>query len=95
MTDTSVPPAGTVVPPYWFNQRQGKTEAAGPNTYKLTAPNLKPAFIQICPGENGRWSAALRLDEEGPDIATTEAEFQKPEEAWDAAFELYRVQVVV
>ncbi len=85
----------TPTPPYWFNQRQGKVEAAGTDSVRLTAPNLKPALISIQRGDNGLWSAALRLEEGGPPVAATEPEFTKPEDAWDAAFELYRVQVVV
>lgn len=82
-------------PPYWFNQRQGKAEPAGTDSFRLTAPNLKPAFISIQRDDNGLWSAALRLEEGAPPVAATEAEFAAPESAWDAAFELYRVQVVV
>ena len=84
----------TLTPPFWFNQRQGKFEPAGTDTYRLTAPNLKPAWISIRPAD-GRWSAALRLEEGGPDVATSGPDFAKAEDAWDAAFELYRVYVVI
>jgi hypothetical protein len=84
-----------VVPPFWFNQRQGKAEEAGPDRYKLTGPNLRPAVISITRGENGLWSAALRLGEEPSPFAETEAAFARPEEAWEAAFELFRMNVVV
>ena len=85
----------SLILPSWFNQRHGKTEAAGDNAYRLTAPNSKPALISIHRGDNGRWSAALRLAEDGPVMASTEADFPRPEEAWEAAFELYRRQLVV
>ena len=85
----------TPTPPYWFNQRQGKAEPAGTNSFRLAAPNAKPAFISIQQDANGLWSAALRLEEASPAVATTEPVFARPEDAWDAAFELYRVQVVV
>jgi hypothetical protein len=85
----------SVILPSWFNQRQGKAEAAGENTYRLTAPNLKPALISIHRDDNGRWSAALRLEEDGPVVAATGPELPRSEEAWEAAFELYRRQVVV
>ncbi|HEV3202866.1 MAG TPA: hypothetical protein VGY77_00715 [Gemmataceae bacterium] len=81
--------------PFWFKQRQGIAEPAGTDVVKLTAPNLKPAFITIQKGENGLWSAGVRLEEGGPLIAATELEFPRPQEAWDAAFELYREAVVV
>jgi hypothetical protein len=85
----------TFTPPYWFNQRQGKFEPVGTDTYRLTAPNLKPAWISLRRHADGRWSAALRLEEGGPDVAATGPEFDKAEDTWDAAFELYRVHVVV
>jgi len=85
----------SLILPSWFNQRQGKAEAAGEGTYRLSAPNAKPALISIHHGNNGQWSAALRLADAGPVVASTEPEFPRPEEAWEAAFELYRRQVVV
>jgi hypothetical protein len=81
--------------PYWFPNRQGKAEEVGPNLYRLTAPNLQEAFISIQQADQGRWSAALRLAKDGPDVAVTEAEFPGPYEAWEAAFELYRKHLVV
>jgi hypothetical protein len=80
--------------PFWFPLRQGKAEEAGPDTFKLTAPNLPPAFISIHRADNGLWSASLRREADGPEIAATPAEFHGPFEAWEAAFELYRVHVV-
>jgi hypothetical protein len=85
----------SLIVPSWFNQRQGKAEAAGDNSYRLSAPNAKAALIGIQRGDNGHWSAALRLAEDGAVVASTEPEFLRPQEAWEAAFELYRRQVVV
>jgi len=85
----------SLVTPFWFKQRQAKAEPAGENTYRLSGPNLRDAFISIRPGDNGRWSAALRLAADGPDVDVTPAEFEKPAEAWEAAFELYRRTVIV
>ena len=81
--------------PTWFKQRQAKAEPAGPDQFRLTAPNQGEAFIHIIPGENGLWSASLRQTAEGPALAATEPVFAKPQEAWEAAFELYRTQLVV
>jgi hypothetical protein len=81
--------------PSWFDQRQGKAEAKGPYSYQLTAPNLKPAFISVQPGGAGLWSASLRMADDGPPVAVTEGVFPGREEAWEAAFELYRQHVVV
>jgi hypothetical protein len=80
--------------PFWFPLRQGKAEPVGPDVYRLTAPNLAEAFISIHQASKGRWSAALRKAADGPEIASTEAEFTSPYEAWEAAFELYRQHVV-
>jgi hypothetical protein len=81
--------------PFWFRQRQGKAEEAGSNLYRLTAPNLKEAFIHIERGDNGLWQAGLTSSAGGPDQSTTGAEFSRPEAAWEAAFELYRTAVVI
>lgn len=81
--------------PSWFKYRQGKAEAAGENTYRLTAPNLREAFVSIRRGENGCWSGTLRLAADAPEIAASAPEFEQPDDAWSAAFELYRNHVVV
>ena len=82
------------VPPFWFIQRQGKTEPASVDVLKLSAPNMKDAFISIHSGAGGFWYAALRQSPDGPDIAVSPAEFAKREDAWQAAFELYRSHFV-
>jgi hypothetical protein len=81
--------------PSWFKQRQGKAEKVAEDVYKLTAPNLPEWFIAIRAGDNGRWTAALRQQAEGPSVAATQPEHQSRGDAWGAAFELYRCQVVV
>ena len=82
------------VAPSWFKQRQGKTEPAGPNTLRLSAPQLADAFISIRRAENGLWSSALRQSADGPDVAVTDPLYDNEFDAWGAAFELYRVHVV-
>ena len=85
----------TPTPPFWFTQRQAKAEPAGPNAYRLTAPNLGEAFISIRrAGDNG-WQATLRFSADGPDVAVSERSYDRPEDAWAATFELYRIHVVV
>jgi hypothetical protein len=81
--------------PFWFKQRQAQAEPAGPDTYRLTAPNLREAFISIRKDAEGRWGAALRLAAEGPDVAVTTTAYDTPGDAWDAAFEMYRRELVV
>jgi hypothetical protein len=84
-----------VVTPSWFKQRQAKAEPAGANTYRLFGPNLPECFLSIRRGPNGKWYGALRYEADGPDVAVTDAVFERDYEAWEAAFELYRVQVIV
>jgi hypothetical protein len=84
-----------LVTPMWFKQRQGKAEAAGENTYRLTGPNLREAFISIRQGAGGMWAAALRHAADGPEVAATEQEIETEYEAWEAAFEIYRNHVVI
>jgi hypothetical protein len=84
----------SLVVPSWFKYRQGKAEPAGNETYKLTAPQSADAFVSIHQAQNGKWSAALRQTADGPTVAVTEPEFDTPGDAWTAAFELYRQNVV-
>jgi hypothetical protein len=81
--------------PFWFKQRQAKAEPAGPDTYRLSAPNLQEAFISIRQDSEGRWGASLRLAADGPEVSVTNTAYDTRGEAWDAAFELYRRQLVV
>ena len=81
--------------PFWFKQRQAKAESAGPDTYRLTAPNQREAFISIRKDADGRWGAALRLTADGPDVAVTTTAYETPGDAWDAAFEMYRRELVI
>jgi hypothetical protein len=82
--------------PFWFKQRQCKAEPAGSDgMLKLTGPNLGEAYIRISQDENKFWRAALRLSPDGPEQAVTEPEFENPQDAWEAAFELYRTHVIV
>lgn len=85
----------TPILPTWFKQRQAKADPAGTDTFRLSAPNLGEAFITIRKEENGRWSAALKNAADGPDVASTGPDFATPGEAWEAAFELYRLSFVV
>jgi hypothetical protein len=80
--------------PFWFNMRQGKAEPAGDNIYKLTAPNLPESFITVRSAGNG-WTAAVRAAPDAPDMVASNETYDKLMDAWYAAFELFRNQVVV
>jgi hypothetical protein len=84
-----------LVLPTWFKQRQGKAEEAGENTYRLTGPNLREAFISIRMAGDGLWAGSMRYALDGPEIAATEPEIGTPYDAWAAAFEIYRNHVIV
>jgi hypothetical protein len=81
--------------PFWFKQRQAKLDPAGENTFKATAPNQGEAYLHVWAGENGRWGAAVRVTLDGPNLDATGTEFETQDEAWEAAFELYRRTLVV
>ncbi|MCI0640708.1 MAG: hypothetical protein L0Y72_20000 [Gemmataceae bacterium] len=83
------------VTPFWFKQRQARLEEAGPDLYKVTAPNSKEAFIGIRAGTNGAFAAFVRRTADGDDLAATESVLANRTDAWGAAFELYRTQFVV
>jgi hypothetical protein len=82
--------------PFWFKQRQCKAEPAGDdNVLKVSGPNLGEAFIGIARSDNNRWRAFMRAAAAGPELAGTEPELDNPLDAWEAAFELFRTQVIV
>jgi hypothetical protein len=85
----------SLVTPFWFYQRQCKADAIGDDLYKLSGPNVKDSYIGIHRGDNGRWSSFLRNAPDGQDVAVTPAQWNNVYEAWEAAFELYRVNVIV
>ena len=75
--------------------RQGKAEAAGSNTLRLTAPNQQEAFIGIERQENGQYAAVLRSAADGPEVARSSEFYDTEDDAWGAAFELYRIRIVI
>jgi hypothetical protein len=81
--------------PSWFKGRQCKAEPAGDHALKLTGPNLGDAYVSARQADNGLWQAALRLAPDGADVAVTEPEIESEQDAWEAAFELYRTHVIV
>jgi hypothetical protein len=82
------------VVPFWFKQRQCKAEPAGENMLRVSGPNLGEAFLYIRP-EGAHWRAGVRQTADGPDVAATDPDIPTQEEAWEAAFELYRISVIV
>jgi hypothetical protein len=80
--------------PFWFKQRQCKAEPAGSeHAVKVSGPNLGEAYLSITPADGGRWNAALRTTADGPAAATAEG-LPSAVAAWEAAFELFRDQVI-
>ena len=85
----------SLVTPFWFKQRQAKAEAAGPDTYRITGPNLREGCVGIRRAGNGNWQGFVRQGADGPDIAVTAPDYDTAYEAWETAFELYRRHIVV
>jgi len=81
--------------PSWFKGRQGKAEEAGPNTYKLTAPNVRDAFVSVRRADNGRYVASLRLEPDGPEVDRSTAALEDEYDAWELAFEMYRKLLIL
>lgn len=82
------------VVPFWFRLRQGKAEPVGESTVRLTAPNLAEAFIHVERDASGRFLASVRGTADGPPLASSDVVYDNEEDAWGAAFELYRTQIV-
>jgi len=81
--------------PSWFKQRQGRAESADDGkVLRLTAPNQGEAFISISQTDQGAWLASLRRNLDNSEEVKTDPVFANPQEAWEAAFELYRTHVV-
>jgi len=83
-----------VILPTWFKGRQGKTESAGDNRLKLTGPNLVEAVIGIRAAEPGGWHGFVRKDADGADLDATHTALPDQNEAWSAAFEMFRNRFV-
>lgn len=85
----------TLITPYWFDQRQCKAEAAGEDFYCITAPNMRPSYVGVRRLDNGRFQGYFRHEQDGPDDAITEVEFDTPYNAWEGTFELYREKMIL
>jgi hypothetical protein len=84
------------VVPFWFKQRQCKVEPAGDdNSVRVSGPNLGEAYLSIGRAENQLWRGILRLAPDGPEVSATPPELESPQDAWEAAFELYRTHLIV
>ena len=83
------------ITPFWFKQRQANAEEAAPNIVRVSGPNLKEAFVGIRATEDGRWAAFVRTQLDGPDLSATPSTLDTAYAAWEAAFEIYRTQMIV
>jgi len=81
--------------PFWFRQRQGKAESIGEDRLRLTAPNMAEAFIGVEKNADAQWRPVLHRTADGENLASTNTSYGSPQEAWDAAFEVYRETFVV
>ena len=81
--------------PFWFRQRQGKSEAIGEEMLRLTAPNMPEAFVGIQKDVDDRWRPLVRRTADGENLASMDVTYKTPSEAWEAGFEVYREVFVV
>jgi hypothetical protein len=81
------------ITPFWFKQRQCKAEPVGEHMVKVSGPILAEAYLHIRP-DGDHWVAGLRSSTDGPDVAVSEAAEPTEKSAWEAAFELYRINVI-
>jgi hypothetical protein len=51
--------------------------------------------IRIEQDAGGSWTAKLQMEENGPAVAFSDTKLTRRDDAWDAAFELYRQHVVI
>jgi hypothetical protein len=79
--------------PAWFKYRQGEAKPAGDHSYQLTAPLVDPTWIRI-KQVDGDWKATLADSADGPDQVSTGAISGGEQDAWAAAFELYRISKI-
>jgi hypothetical protein len=84
-----------VIVPSWFKGRQGKAEEVRPGLVKLNAPNLREWYLGIRRLDMGGWLTFLRIEPDGADTVAVEVDRMLEQEAWDAAFEVYRNQVII
>jgi hypothetical protein len=84
-----------VIVPSWFKGRQGKAEEVRPGLIKLIAPNLREWYLGIRRLDMGGWLTYLRIELEGADTIAVEVDPMPEQEAWDAAFEVYRNHVII
>jgi hypothetical protein len=80
--------------PYWFKQRQAKSQDLGQGQWKITGPNLPEAVIGVRMLENLKWQAYVRSAVDSPEIAQSDPDLPTARDAVAGAFELYRDRFV-
>jgi hypothetical protein len=81
--------------PFWFKQRQAKAEEAAPSIVRVSGPNLREAYLGIRAADDGKWTAFLSTQLDGPDLQATPPTVETAYAAWEAAFEIYRTEFVI
>jgi hypothetical protein len=80
--------------PFWFRQRQAKAEELAQGSYKVSGPNLPEGVVSIRIGDDLKWRGLLQSKADGPEVATT-GDYSSAKEAMAAAFDLYRIHMIV
>lgn len=85
----------TPIIPGWFKGRQLNLEVSGDDCFMVSGPNMPETLIGIRQNEKGFFQAYLKESTEGEDTAKTEPDFTAKYHAWEAAFELYRQEMIL
>lgn len=85
--------------PFWMRQRQIVAEPVNEHTVRLTGPILPACEVTVQPGAGEETTGYLlrveKANEAGKEVIAEAKSSLPREEAWQAAFELYRQQVIV
>jgi hypothetical protein len=85
--------------PFWMRQRQIVAEPVNEHTVRLTGPILPACEVTVQPGGNAENASYLlrveKVSDAGKEVLAEATSSLPREEAWQAAFELYRQQVIV
>jgi hypothetical protein len=83
--------------PFWMLQRQIVAESVNDHTVRLTGPILPPCEVTVAPRAEGGFRLVVERCGESGKTLVAEAESTQPaaDAAWQAAFEIYRQQIIV
>lgn len=85
--------------PFWMRQRQIVAEPVNEHTVRLTGPILPTCEVTVQPSAGSETSGCLlrvvKASDASKEVLAEATSSLPQEEAWQAAFELYRQRVIV